>query len=103
MPRRELHGVVVSDKADKTVVVRVDRRVQHPVYKKYVVRSKKFMAHDEANAFKVGDVVRIRECRPLSRRKRWEVIAGGRDALPDAPAAAASNAAAPAADAPRSE
>jgi len=89
MPRRELHGVVVSDKGDKTVIVRVDRRVQHPVYKKYVVRSKRFMAHDAANRFKVGDVVRIRECRPLSSRKRWEVIAGGSEALPDKPAAAA--------------
>jgi len=74
MSRRVLQGVVVSDVADKTVVVRVDRRVQHPVYKKYVVRSKKFMAHDESNRFKVGDAVRIRECRPLSRRKRWEVV-----------------------------
>jgi small subunit ribosomal protein S17 len=86
MPRRELHGVVVSDKADKTIVVRVDRRVQHPVYKKYVVRSKKFMAHDETNRFKIGDVVRIRETRPLSRRKRWEVIATGSEALPDSAA-----------------
>ncbi|HYB11805.1 MAG TPA: 30S ribosomal protein S17 [Alphaproteobacteria bacterium] len=76
MPRRELQGVVVSDAAEKTVIVRVDRRVQHPVYKKYVTRSKKFMAHDEANRFKVGDTVRIRECRPLSKRKRWEVVAG---------------------------
>ncbi|HLI13298.1 MAG TPA: 30S ribosomal protein S17 [Alphaproteobacteria bacterium] len=74
MPRRVLQGVVVSDAADKTVVVRVDRRVQHPIYKKYVTRSKRFMAHDEANRFKVGDTVRIRECRPLSRRKRWEVV-----------------------------
>ena len=74
MSRRVLQGVVVSDVADKTVVVRVDRRVQHPVYKKYVVRSKKFMAHDESNRFKVGDAVRIRECLPLSRRKRWEVV-----------------------------
>ena len=74
MSRRVLQGVVVSDVADKTVVVRVDRRVQHPVYKKYVVRSKKFMAHDESNRFKLGDAVRIRECRPLSRRKRWEVV-----------------------------
>jgi small subunit ribosomal protein S17 len=74
MPRRVMQGVVVSDGADKTVVVRVDRRVQHPMYKKYVVRSKKFMAHDETNRFKVGDVVRIRECRPLSKRKHWEVV-----------------------------
>ncbi len=82
MPRRVLQGVVVSDAADKTVVVRVDRRVQHPVYKKYVVRSKKFMAHDEKNRFKVGDVVRIRECRPLSRRKRWEVVTEDEQAAP---------------------
>ena len=74
MPKRILQGLVVSDKQDKTVVVRVERRVMHPVYKKYVVRSKKFMAHDESNRFKVGDAVRIRECRPLSRRKRWEVV-----------------------------
>ncbi len=74
MAKRVVEGVVVSDKADKTIVVRVDRRVQHPMYKKYIVRSKKFMAHDETNRFKVGDVVRIRECRPLSRRKRWEVV-----------------------------
>jgi small subunit ribosomal protein S17 len=81
MPRRVMQGVVVSDAADKTVVVRVDRRVQHPMYKKYVVRSKKFMAHDEANRFKVGDVVRIRECRPLSKRKRWEVVTDGKPSV----------------------
>ena len=81
MPRRELQGVVVSDAAEKTVVVRVDRRVQHPVYKKYVTRSKKFMAHDEANRFKVGDTVRIRECRPLSKRKRWEVVTDEQEAV----------------------
>lgn len=74
MPRRVLQGVVVSDKADKTVVVRVERRVMHPIYKKFIRRSKKYMAHDEHNSLKVGDVVRIRECRPLSRRKRWEVL-----------------------------
>jgi len=80
MSRRELQGVVVSDAAEKTIIVRVDRRVQHPVYKKYVTRSKKFMAHDEANRFKVGDTVRIRECRPLSKRKRWEVVTADQDA-----------------------
>jgi small subunit ribosomal protein S17 len=80
MPRRELQGVVVSDAANKTVIVRVDRRVRHPVYKKYVVRSKKFMAHDEANRFKVGDTVRIRECRPLSKRKSWEVVTDEQEA-----------------------
>lgn len=80
MPRRVMQGVVVSDAADKTVIVRVERRVQHPMYKKYVVRSKKFMAHDEANRFKAGDVVKIRECRPLSKRKRWEVVADAEEA-----------------------
>lgn len=80
MPRRVMQGVVVSDAADKTIIVRVERRVQHPMYKKYVVRSKKFMAHDEANRFKTGDVVKIRECRPLSKRKRWEVVADAEEA-----------------------
>lgn len=75
MPRRVLQGVVVSDRPDKTVVVRVERRVMHPIYKKFIKRSKRYMAHDEANACKVGDVVRIRECRPLSKRKCWEVFA----------------------------
>jgi small subunit ribosomal protein S17 len=58
---------------DKTVVVEVERRVTHPLYKKIVRRSKKYVAHDESNALKVGDLVRIRECRPLSKRKCWEV------------------------------
>jgi small subunit ribosomal protein S17 len=74
MPRRILQGVVTSDKGDKTVVVSVERRIVHPIYKKYIKRSKKFMAHDEGNACKVGDTVRIRECRPISKRKRWEVV-----------------------------
>ena len=73
MPRRVLQGVVVSDKGDKTVVVRVERRVMHPMYRKIIRKSKKFHAHDEGNKFKVGDVVRIRECRPISKRKSWEV------------------------------
>jgi small subunit ribosomal protein S17 len=73
MPKRVLQGVVVSDKAEKTVVVLVERRIMHPLYKKYIRRSKKYMAHDEDNRCKTGDSVRIRECRPLSRRKRWEV------------------------------
>lgn len=77
MPRRELQGVVVSDKGEKTVVVRVERRVMHPLYKKTIRRSKRYHAHDEANRFKVGDTVRIRECRPLSRLKRWEVVVEG--------------------------
>ena len=74
MPRRVMLGTVVSDKADKTVVVRVDRRFMHSLYKKVIRRSKRYTAHDEADAYKVGDVVRIRECRPLSKRKRFEVI-----------------------------
>ncbi len=75
MPRRTLQGVVVSDHMDKTVVVRIERLVKDSLYKKYVRRSKKYAAHDETNAHKVGDVVRIRECPPISKRKAWEVIA----------------------------
>ena len=74
MPKRVFQGKVVKDAKDKTVVVYVERRVMHPVYKKFIRRSKKYMAHDEDNRCKAGDVVRIRECRPLSRRKRWEVL-----------------------------
>jgi small subunit ribosomal protein S17 len=74
MPKRILQGTVVSDKMDKTIVVKVERRVMHPVYKKFVRKSKKYHAHDESNQFKAGDSVRIRECRPLSRTKRWEVV-----------------------------
>ncbi len=77
MPKRVMQGVVVSDKMDKTVTVLVERRVMHPIYKKYVKKSKKYAAHDEENKCKIGDVVSIRECRPLSRRKSWEVIAEG--------------------------
>jgi small subunit ribosomal protein S17 len=76
MPKRMLEGVVVSDKQNKTVVVRVERRFTHPVLKKTVRRSKKYYAHDEKNEYSVGDVVRIEERRPLSRLKRWEVIEG---------------------------
>ena len=75
MPKRILQGVVVSDAGDKTVVVRVERRVMDPVYKKFVTRSKKYAAHDEGNVHKTGDVIRIEECRPISKRKRWVVIA----------------------------
>jgi len=74
MPKRILVGRVTSDKMDKTVTVLVDRRVMHPLYKKFIRRSKKYAAHDEANACKVGDMVRIEECRPLSKRKTWLVI-----------------------------
>ena len=77
MPKRVLQGVVVSDKQDKTVTVLVERRVMHPLYKKYVRKSKKYAAHDEGNAYKTGDAVTIRECRPLSKRKSWEVITEG--------------------------
>lgn len=74
MPRRVLLGRVVSNKMEKTVTVRVDRRVRHPMYGKFVTHSKRFAAHDESNTLEVGDMVRIQECRPLSRRKRFEVI-----------------------------
>lgn len=74
MPKRVMQGVVVSDKQDKTVTVLVERRVMHPLYKKYVKKSKKYAAHDEANTCKEGDQVSIQECRPLSKNKRWEVL-----------------------------
>ena len=76
MPKRTLNGVVVSDKQDKTVVVRVDRRFAHPTMKKTVRRSKKYHAHDDKNEFAVGDIVWIEERRPLSKLKSWEVIRG---------------------------
>lgn len=76
MPKRILQGTVVSNAMDKTVVVQVERRIMHPVYKKFIRRSKKYSAHDETNACKVGQSVRIRECRPLSKTKRFEVVAG---------------------------
>ena len=74
MPKRILQGVVVSDAMDKTIVVRVERRVMHPVYKKFIQRSKKYSAHDETNSYKVGDIVRIEECAPISKNKSWTVI-----------------------------
>ena len=74
MPKRILQGTVVSDKNDKTVVVEVERRYTHPLYKKVVRRSKKYHAHDESNDCEVGDKVRIEECTPISRNKRWRVI-----------------------------
>ena len=74
MPKRILQGVVVSDKMDKTVVVKVERRTTHPLYRKTVKVSKKFTAHDEKNEAKKGDTVRIAETRPLSRCKRWRLI-----------------------------
>ncbi len=74
MPKRILEGVVVSDKGDKTVVVKVERTLLHPVLKKTVRLSKKYHAHDEANALKVGDLARIDEFAPKSKLKRWEVL-----------------------------
>ncbi len=74
MPKRVLTGTVVSDKAEKTVVVRVERRVKHPLYGKIIKLSKKYHAHDEGNAFKSGEQVRIEECSPISKLKTWTVI-----------------------------
>ena len=80
MPKRVLQGVVVSDKNDKTVVVRVERRFTHPLLQKTVRRSKNYHAHDEANEMKVGDIVRIEECPPKSKQKRWVVLSRERAA-----------------------
>jgi len=86
MPRRVLTGRVTSDKMDKTITVLVDRRIMHPLYKKFIRKSKKYAAHDEANLAKTGDLVRIEECAPISKRKTWTLIArngepvGGADA-----------------------
>jgi small subunit ribosomal protein S17 len=77
MVARVMQGVVVSDKGDKTVVVEVERRVKHPLYKKFIRRRKRFHAHDESNRHAVGDSVRIRECRPISKTKSWQVVSEG--------------------------
>ena len=74
MPKRVLKGTITSDKCDKTVTVRVERRVKHPLYHKFIKRSKKYAAHDELNRFKVGDEVSIQECKPYSKSKAWEVV-----------------------------
>ncbi|NJC32576.1 small subunit ribosomal protein S17 [Sphingomonas jejuensis] len=74
MPKRVLTGLVVSDKADKTVVVRVERKVKHPLYGKIIRRSKKYHAHDEANDFREGETVRIEETAPISKLKTWRVV-----------------------------
>ncbi len=74
MSKRVLQGVVVSDACDKTVIVRVERRVMHPVYKKFITHSKKYAAHDEDNRWHAGDAVRIEESRPISKRKHWVVL-----------------------------
>jgi small subunit ribosomal protein S17 len=85
MPKRTLQGVVVSDKQDKTVIVRVERRFTHPVMKKTVRRSNKFHAHDEKNEFSTGDLVWIEEHRPISKLKRWLVIRGEKREQIDVP------------------
>jgi small subunit ribosomal protein S17 len=77
MPKRILQGVAVRDARDKTVIVRVERRVMHPVYKKFIMRSKNYAAHDENNLVKAGDEIRIEESRPISRRKRWVALFDG--------------------------
>jgi small subunit ribosomal protein S17 len=74
MPKRMLQGVVVSDKNDKTIVVRIERRFTHPLLKKTVRRSKKYQAHDADNQSKVGDIVWIQESAPISKNKRWVVV-----------------------------
>ena len=74
MPKRILQGTVVSDKNDKTVVVKVERRFTHPLFKKTVRRSKNYKAHDEANNCKIGDLVSIQESKPISKDKRWVVL-----------------------------
>ena len=84
MPRRVLSGRVTSDKMDKTVTVLVDRRVMHPLYKKFIRRSKNYAAHDEVNLCKIGDLVRIEECRPISKRKTWTVVERNGKAFGDA-------------------
>ena len=85
MPRRVLTGRVTSDKMDKTITVLVDRRVMHPIYKKFIRKSKKYAAHDEANLCKVGDMVRIVECPPISKRKTWTLVERNGAIVGDAP------------------
>ena len=81
MSKRVLQGVVVSDACNKTVIVRVERRVMHPVYKKFITHSKKYAAHDEHNKFLAGDTVQIEESRPISKRKHWVVLEGPGEAV----------------------
>ena len=99
MPRRILEGKVVSDAQDKTITVLVERRIMHPLYKKYLKKSNKFSAHDENNTCKVGDIVSIQECRPISKNKSWTLITGGAEA--NAPKAKAEKPAAKKAAAPK--
>ena len=84
MPKRVLQGRVVSNAADKTIVVSVERRIKHPVFKKFVRKSKRFKAHDENNVANVGDLVRIRECAPISKHKSWELVSNGNGASSEA-------------------
>ena len=74
MPKRILEGVVTNDKLEKTITVMVERKIKHPLYKKFITRSKKYAVHDKSNTFKTGDTVSIQECRPISKHKRWEVL-----------------------------
>jgi small subunit ribosomal protein S17 len=100
MPRRVLTGRVTSDKMDKTITVIVNRRVMHPLYKKFIRKSKKYAAHDEDNVCKIGDMVRIIECPPISKRKTWTLVERNGaivgDAEPEAAAIVESHPAAPA-------
>ncbi|MBC9177438.1 30S ribosomal protein S17 [Pseudoroseomonas ludipueritiae] len=95
MPKRVLTGRVTSDKQDKTITVLVERRVMHPLYKKFIRRSKKYAAHDDANLCKEGDLVTIEECRPISKRKTWLLVQRNGEAV--APPAGFDAAAEPAA------
>jgi small subunit ribosomal protein S17 len=76
MPKRILQGAVVSDKGNKTVIVKVERKIRHPLYNKIIRRSKNYAAHDEENKYKIGDTVRIIESKPISKTKRWAVLEG---------------------------
>jgi small subunit ribosomal protein S17 len=100
MSKRVLQGIVVSDACDKTVIVRVERRVMHPVYKKFITHSKKYAAHDEHNRFHAGDAVQIEESRPISKRKHWVVLGGPGDSTPGRRAADAAAEAAPPVESP---
>ena len=101
MSKRVLQGIVVSDASDKTVIVRVERRVMHPVYKKFIKHSKKYAAHDEHNRFHTGDAVQIEESRRISKRKHWVVLGGAAgSAAAGRPAADAAAGAAPAVEGP---
>lgn len=74
MPKRILQGVVVSDKMDKTIVIKVERRLKHPLYRKYISKHKKYHAHDENNKYKIGDLVKIVETKPIAKTKTWKVL-----------------------------